>query len=120
MRAIVQGPGRSSGTSRFSSTVRLENIRRPSGTYPTPSGNAVGRPVRRRAPENAHCALARRCQSDEASERGRLTGPVSTEERDDLALTQFEAHAVQNVALAIIGVEAFRHECHLAHAADFP
>ena len=32
MRGIVQGPGRSTGTFRFSSTVRLANTRRPSGT----------------------------------------------------------------------------------------
>ena len=32
MRSMVQGPGRSSGTLRFSSTLRLAKMRRPSGT----------------------------------------------------------------------------------------
>ena len=108
MRAIVHGPGRSSGTSRFSSTVRLAKDAAPFGDVADAErGDAVGRPAGGGVAEDAHRAAARRGQPDQAAQGRGLAGAVAAEQRDDLALADFEADAVQDVALAVKGVQPF-------------
>jgi hypothetical protein len=68
--------------------------------------------------ENSDGAFARVRQADEASERCGLAGAVAAQKRDDLPFMHLEADAVQNVALAIIGVQVLglQHD-RVAHAA---
>ena len=58
-------------------------------------------------PKIAHRAVARRGQPDQAPQGRGLAGAVAAKQGDDLALAHFEADAVQDVALAVEGVEAF-------------
>ena len=57
--------------------------------------------------EDRDRALARRRQAHQAAQRRGLAGAVAAEQRDDLALAHLEADAVQDVALAVEGVQAF-------------
>ena len=69
--------------------------------------DAEGRPARGVLAEHRDLALARRRQSHQASQRRGLAGAVASEQRGDLALGDAEADAMQDMALAVIGVEAF-------------
>ena len=66
-----------------------------------------------------HSSLARGSQADQAPQRGGLAGAVAAQKRDDFALPHFEADVVQDVALAVVGMQAFRLEYRTCHAA-FP
>ena len=66
--------------------------------------------------ENRHAAFARRRQAHQAAQRRGLARAVASEQRGDLALGHLQADAVQDVALAVVGVEAFGGEC-CGHAA---
>jgi hypothetical protein len=59
-------------------------------------------------------------QSDQAAQRSGLAGAVAAEERDDFALANFQSDAMQNVALAVEGVQAFCLKRDATHAAAFP
>src|SRR5271165_6543055 len=56
--------------------------------------------------EDPHRALASRRQADQAAQRGRLAGAIAAEQGDDLALAHFEVDAMQDVALAVEGMQA--------------
>src|SRR5579883_2823374 len=84
------------------------------------AGEAEGRPVGRGVAEDAHRALARMGQANEAAERRRLAGAVAAEKRDDLALAHLQADAMQDVALAVISVQVFGLEHDRAAHAAFP
>ena len=83
-------------------------------------GDAVGRPVGRR--HGRRCARvpsrARR-QAHQAAQRRGLAGAVAAEQRDDLAFAHLEADAVQDVALAVEGVQVLGLRAHRVHA-GFP
>ena len=49
-----------------------------------------------------------------------LPAPLRPSSVDDLAFAHLEADAVQDMALAVKGVQAFRLEYDVAHAAAFP
>ena len=63
-------------------------------------------------------AGARAGEADQAAQRRRLPRAVAAKQRDDLALAHFEAHAVQDVALAIESMDALGLE--RDHAAALP
>ena len=52
-------------------------------------------------------AFARRGQADEAAQGRGLAGAVAAQQGDDLALAHLEADAMQDMALAVEGVQAF-------------
>ena len=70
--------------------------------------------------ENAHRAFARMGQPNKAAQRRGLAGAVASQQRDDFTLAHLQADAVQDVALAVKSVKAFRLKRHAAHAAAFP
>ena len=70
----------------------------------------IGRPGRRHPAEDAHSALPRRGEAHEASERRRLARTIAPQQGDELAFADLEAHAVENVALAVKCLQAFRLE----------
>ena len=120
MRAIVHGPPRSSGTLQVLVDAEIgedapplrhvadagcgDPDRSASAWYPVPK--IVTRPSR--GGREAHQA---------AQGRG-LAGAVAAEQRGDLAFRDLEADAMQDMALAVIGVQAFGDE-RCGHAA-FP
>ena len=57
--------------------------------------------------EDGDPALARRGKSHQASQRRALARAVAPQQRGDLAFGNLEADAMQDVALAVIGVKAF-------------
>ena len=57
--------------------------------------------------EDAHPPLSRRSEAHESAQRRCLAGPVTAEQRGDLAFRDFKTDAVEDMALAIIGVEIF-------------
>jgi hypothetical protein len=71
----------------------------------TERGDAIGRPARRLLSEECDPSLARRCQPEQAAQRRRLAGAVAAEQRRDLAVGDIDADAVQDVALAVEGVQ---------------
>ncbi len=105
-RPTVQRPGRSAiraPTCRFSSTVRLGKIRRPSGTsaMPRPTRAVGGTPAERPPVE------ARRCRSRGAGRPGdgpqqrRLAGAVGADHGDRLALVDLERDVEQGLEVAV-------------------
>jgi hypothetical protein len=70
-------------------------------------GDAKRRPAGGLGAENLDVAFARRGQSHQAAQGRGLAGAVAAEQRGHLAFGGFEADAVQDVALAVIGVEPF-------------
>ena len=66
--------------------------------------SVVAWPKMRTAPSRA------RRQAHQAAQRRGLAGAVAAEQRHDLAFAHLEADAVQDVALAVKGVQAFRFE----------
>ena len=121
MRGIVHGPG---SLDRHLEIFFDRQIRKDAAAFRNIAdaeiGDPVRRPVRGGMAENAHRAVARMGQTDQAAQRRRFAGAVAAEQCDDLALPHLQADAVQDVALAVIGVEAFRLEHDAAHAATFP
>src|SRR5262249_10513337 len=71
----------------------------------TERGDLGGRHAARLPAEDLDAALARRRQPHDAAQRRRLAGAVAAEQRHDLAFADLEADAVQDVALAVIGME---------------
>ena len=67
-------------------------------------GDPVRWPSRRVGAENFDLAVARRGQPDQAAHRRRLARAVAPEEGDDLALADLDRHTLEDVALAVIGV----------------
>ena len=57
--------------------------------------------------EDRDLAFARRRQSHQASQRRGLSRAVASQQRGNLAFGDLEADAVQDMALAVIGVEVF-------------
>src|SRR6202012_3172967 len=68
--------------------------------------DAKGRPARGLLAEDGDPAGTRRRQAHQASQRGCLAGAVTSQQRGDLAFLSREADAVQDMALAIIGVQS--------------
>ena len=58
--------------------------------------------------EDRDAAFARRREPHQAAQRRGLAGAVAAEQRGDLAFGDFEADAVQDVALAVVGVAGLR------------
>src|SRR6202011_2931493 len=75
-----------------------------------------GRPTGGVGSENGDAALARGRERHQAAQGRGLAGAVAAEQRRDLALGDLEADAMQDVALAVEGVQALGGECG-AHAA---
>ena len=69
--------------------------------------DAKGRRARGILAEDRNLAFARRRQAHQASQRRGLARAVASEQRGDLALGNLQADAMQDVALAVIGVQAF-------------
>ena len=57
--------------------------------------------------EDRDLAFARRRQAHQAAQRRGLAGAVAAQQGGDLALGDLQADAMQDMALAVIGVEAF-------------
>ena len=118
MRAIVHGPLPIERHLQILFDTKV-------GKYPSPLGHiadaerrdAIGRPIGCRMAENAHRAVARMRETHQAAQRRRLAGAIAAEQRDDLAFAHVEADAMQDMALAVKGVQALGLQCHLAHAA---
>ena len=55
--------------------------------------------------EQRDLASARAGEADQAAQRRRLPRAVAAEQRDDLALAHLEAHAVQDMTLAVKSVQ---------------
>jgi hypothetical protein len=49
-------------------------------------------------------------EADQAAQRRRLAGAVAPEQGDDLAFAHRQADAVQDVALAVVGLQALGFE----------
>jgi hypothetical protein len=73
--------------------------------------------MRRLGAEDRDAAGARRCEPHEAAQRRCLAGAVPAEQRGDLAFGYLQADVLQDVALAVKGVQPFGSECRRAHAA---
>ena len=56
-------------------------------------------------PSKQHSALARTDEPHDGLERGALADAVAPEQPDHLAPADLQRHAVQDVALAVIGVQ---------------
>jgi hypothetical protein len=67
----------------------------------------------------AHAPAGRRDRAGNALERGRLARAVAPQQRDQLGLAHGERHALQHMALAVVGVQAFDFEDVRAHRAAF-
>ena len=98
-------------TTRFSRTVRLRKIRRPCGTRATPCAAIASgaRPVTSR-PKTATRPRAGRQQPDGHAHRGGLARAVAAEQPEEAALAEPERHAVQDVAVAVEGVDVVEHQ----------
>ena len=70
-------------------------------------GDPEGRPARGVLSEYRDLAFARRGQAHQAAQRRAFAGAVASQQGGDLAFLHFKADAMQDVALAVIGVKAF-------------
>ena len=82
-------------------------MRRPCGTSATPRAAIASgaRPVTS-SPTNSDLAAARRQQSQRNIHGGGLAGSVAAEQPQQPRLAQRERDAMQNMAVAVIGVDA--------------
>src|SRR5262249_44193514 len=68
--------------------------------------DAVRRPALNRLPLDPDPALAGRSEPHHAANQRGLAGAVAPEEGDDLTRADAERHAVQDVAVPVVGVDA--------------
>src|SRR5919201_2064443 len=61
-------------------------------------------------PVELHCAGARTNKSEDRLQRRRLARRVAAEQRDELALTHLEVDVLENVDLAVVGVDLAKAE----------
>src|SRR5262249_52238197 len=71
------------------------------------TGNPVGRPAGGLGTKNRDAAPTRGRQADKASQGRGLAGAVAAKQGSDLAFGDFKPDAMEDVALAVVGVEIF-------------
>ena len=99
-------------TCKFSSTVRLPKIRGPLEHSRRQARRHETAAMRGVLPRSSLDALARWRQTHEAAQCRRLAGTVTAEQRRRLCpCASFEADTMQNMVLAVIGVEPFDRKC---------
>ena len=94
--------------SKFSRTVKVGNILRSSGTYPTPSLAMVwgGIPAIFR-PFEDHFARPRVDQPDDRFQSRAFPHAVSSQEADDFPLVHVQGDPLEDVTLLIIRIQLF-------------
>jgi hypothetical protein len=80
------------------------------------AGHRVGRATGYLLASQGDAAATRGCKAQDAAQGGGFAGAVAAQERNRLAVAHAERNALQDVALAVEGVNAFQ----LEHQASLP